>query len=72
MKEEKHMWNVLHETSNLKHGQIYVPRNFQRRMKLEDGDKLDIQYWERDDEIRIRKIRTEEKRVVEEQFPPER
>ncbi len=55
--QRKHIFDVLHRTKKLDHGQIYVPKEFQKRLNLKDGDKVDVAFWEQFNELRIRKIR---------------
>lgn len=66
-KEEKHVFDVLHEQRKVEKFKVYISKDFWSRIGVENGDQVDVACWEMTGEIRITPIKS--KVVARRRFP---
>jgi len=66
-KKEKHIFDVLHEERKVEKFKVYISKDFWSRIGVENGDRVDVSYWEMQNEIRISPIK--KKVVSRRRFP---
>ena len=57
LEKEKHVFDVKHEERRVKRFEVYISKGFWNRIGVEDGDVVDVAFWESTGDLRIKPIK---------------